>query len=628
MRSASGRSPARTRPAGSQRADGGLPRGGRRGDGRRRRPQNAGPGADVRRGSRSRRGGPRLQRDQVVWKDKSDGKEGAIEVPLGGGTPLPDPSLVVRADVFLPALGWLAGSCPTETSRRIPPRGSRSSKGQGDLRGMDLLAFSRHPSVRACAFRAPSRRGNSEGQEVTKRRAARSGSSSPAPNVGKSSIFNKLVRRRKSIVHDLPGMTRDVLEAEARLPDGRAYLLLDTGGYDPGGKEELPAAVRDKAVAAIQGADLVFLVMDASAGVLAGDRAAPRHPRGRPRVRGRGQQVDRRTGRRARAKRGSRVSRGLRRLGRARRRHRRPAERDRRAADGLSARRIPRRVRWPGPRDRPRDHRTPTSGNRRSSTRCSARVAPSCRRSRARRGIPWTRRSKPRGGGSLVDTAGIRRRGKTEQGPEVLSVLQAKKRIEDATWPCWSWTPARARRGRTRRGVLRRGRGEGPDPRGQQVGRRGGPRDRDRRGLPGGAPSQIPFARHAPVILRRPNGPRVSRILKTAAQVAENRRRRSRRAEPRPRAGSAGQGAPPASGRPFKVFYVAQTGVAPPTFALVASRADPPHFSEERRSTTSSARARTSPARRSAFSSASARAAAKGAQPLKVLPTQAPFRVD
>ena len=96
------------------------------------------------------------------------------------------------------------------------------------------------------------------------------------PNVGKSSIFNKLVRKRQAIVHDLPGMTRDVLESEAKLPDGRSYLLSDTGGYDPSGKEKIPAAVRDKAVAAIKGADLVFLVMDASAGVLAGDRAAAR----------------------------------------------------------------------------------------------------------------------------------------------------------------------------------------------------------------------------------------------------------------------------------------------------------------------------------------------------------------
>ena len=40
---------------------------------------------------------------KLTWKDKTNGKQGSIDVPLGGGTPLPDPSLVVRADVFLPA---------------------------------------------------------------------------------------------------------------------------------------------------------------------------------------------------------------------------------------------------------------------------------------------------------------------------------------------------------------------------------------------------------------------------------------------------------------------------------------------------------------------------------------------
>src|SRR5215831_15150187 len=96
------------------------------------------------------------------------------------------------------------------------------------------------------------------------------------PNVGKSALFNKLLRRRRSLVHDLPGMTRDVLEAQAPLPDGRSYRLVDTGGFDPEGREEIPRAVRDKALAAIRNANLVVLVMDASAGVLPGDLAAAR----------------------------------------------------------------------------------------------------------------------------------------------------------------------------------------------------------------------------------------------------------------------------------------------------------------------------------------------------------------
>jgi hypothetical protein len=51
---------------------------------------------------------------KITWKDKADGKEGVIEVPLGGGTPLPDPSLVVRADVFLPAFTMGGGAITSE----------------------------------------------------------------------------------------------------------------------------------------------------------------------------------------------------------------------------------------------------------------------------------------------------------------------------------------------------------------------------------------------------------------------------------------------------------------------------------------------------------------------------------
>jgi GTP-binding protein len=98
--------------------------------------------------------------------------------------------------------------------------------------------------------------------------------------------------------------------------------------------------------------------------------------------------------------------------------------------------------------------------------------------------------------------------------------------------------------------------------------------------------SQIPFARHAPVLLTSAKtGRGVSRVLQTAAQVAENRHRRISTGELNRVLGRALRDKAPraASGRTLKVFYVAQTGVAPPTFALVASRAEPLHFSEERR---------------------------------------------
>ena len=51
---------------------------------------------------------------RLRWKDKSNGKEGVIDVPIGGGAPLPDPSLVVRGDVFLPAFSMGGGAITSD----------------------------------------------------------------------------------------------------------------------------------------------------------------------------------------------------------------------------------------------------------------------------------------------------------------------------------------------------------------------------------------------------------------------------------------------------------------------------------------------------------------------------------
>ena len=76
---------------------------------------NAGPGADV---PTRLEVPPEVSHAytgiKIVWKDKADGKEGVIEVPLGGTAPLPDPSLVVRAEVFLPAFTMGGGAITSE----------------------------------------------------------------------------------------------------------------------------------------------------------------------------------------------------------------------------------------------------------------------------------------------------------------------------------------------------------------------------------------------------------------------------------------------------------------------------------------------------------------------------------
>ncbi len=83
------------------------------------------------------------------------------------------------------------------------------------------------------------------------------------PNVGKSTLFNRLVGRRAAIVEDAPGVTRDRHYADAML-DGRALTVIDTGGFVPESKEDsLAGAVRLQAQLAVEECELVLFVVDA-----------------------------------------------------------------------------------------------------------------------------------------------------------------------------------------------------------------------------------------------------------------------------------------------------------------------------------------------------------------------------
>ena len=87
------------------------------------------------------------------------------------------------------------------------------------------------------------------------------------PNVGKSTLFNRLVGRRRAIVDDTPGVTRDVREAPARLGD-LAFTLLDTAGWETAGGEALEARMRRFTERAIDSADVVLFLVDARAGIV------------------------------------------------------------------------------------------------------------------------------------------------------------------------------------------------------------------------------------------------------------------------------------------------------------------------------------------------------------------------
>jgi GTP-binding protein len=91
------------------------------------------------------------------------------------------------------------------------------------------------------------------------------------PNVGKSTLFNRLTRSRDAIVHDLPGVTRDRHYGEGRQGE-RSFIAVDTGGLEPGAQEGIFAEMARQAEQAIAEADAVVFVVDGRAGLVPADR--------------------------------------------------------------------------------------------------------------------------------------------------------------------------------------------------------------------------------------------------------------------------------------------------------------------------------------------------------------------
>ncbi|MEE1562982.1 MAG: GTPase, partial [Alphaproteobacteria bacterium] len=87
------------------------------------------------------------------------------------------------------------------------------------------------------------------------------------PNVGKSTLFNRLTGRRQAMVDDTPGVTRDRREGEARLED-LSFTVIDTAGLDEEGpKKSLQARMREQTDQALAAADVALLLIDGRAGV-------------------------------------------------------------------------------------------------------------------------------------------------------------------------------------------------------------------------------------------------------------------------------------------------------------------------------------------------------------------------
>ena len=103
------------------------------------------------------------------------------------------------------------------------------------------------------------------------------------PNVGKSTLFNRLLGRRQAIVHDLPGITRDRITGIAHLSDDRAIQIVDTGGLVPG---DDPLGLNEQVFLAVEESDLLVFLVDGKLGLVAADEEVWSHFRrfGKPTI--------------------------------------------------------------------------------------------------------------------------------------------------------------------------------------------------------------------------------------------------------------------------------------------------------------------------------------------------------
>ncbi len=91
------------------------------------------------------------------------------------------------------------------------------------------------------------------------------------PNVGKSTLFNRILGGRKAIVWNEPGVTRDRNYADAEW-DGKVFILIDTGGFEPISKDRIFVQMREQCELAMEEADIILFVMDGKEGLMPSDR--------------------------------------------------------------------------------------------------------------------------------------------------------------------------------------------------------------------------------------------------------------------------------------------------------------------------------------------------------------------
>ena len=91
------------------------------------------------------------------------------------------------------------------------------------------------------------------------------------PNVGKSTLFNKLIGERRSIVVDVPGVTRDRIYGETEWC-GKQFIVIDTGGIEPRSDDVILSQMKFQAQVAIEDADVIVFMCDVRTGLTASDK--------------------------------------------------------------------------------------------------------------------------------------------------------------------------------------------------------------------------------------------------------------------------------------------------------------------------------------------------------------------
>ncbi len=402
------------------------------------------------------------------------------------------------------------------------------------------------------------------------------------PNVGKSAVFNRLAGTRRALVHDRPGLTRDALALDVPIDDGRVYRLIDTGGLDLDAAGGFAAWTTDRTLTAVADADLLLLVLDGAAGLLPEDERIGKRLRalGKPVVVV-WNKVDTKA---ARESESEATKLGFSEVVPFSALH---GEGSGELSDAIAAR-LPSSTR-PGTPGEPLAIAVAGRPNVGKSSLVNAlsgldRVMVSEIAGTTRDAVDVPIRFEGRDF-VLVDTAGIRRKGKTTDAVEILSIISAKKAIERARVVIVVFDAAE---GITAQDATITGYAEEAGRGIVLAANKWDLIEKDRTkvdALRESVVDRFAFVKGAPFVqLSCLSGRGVKKLLVEAAGVAERLFTRFSTGELNRVLQRAFEAQSPKTraGRPLRIRYAVQVASAPPVIRLFADRAEALHFSFER----------------------------------------------